>query len=91
MKSILRSTKTFCLVTIYMATLCLLVLAVWPKEGIYSFAEGASQSILTIVAMGQLILVTLFTPAFTATAIVYEKENQSFDMLFATLLPPVAL
>lgn len=91
LKTILRSSKTFCLVTVYMAVLCLLVLAVWPKEGVYSFAEGASQSILTIVAMGQLLLVALFTPAFTSTAIVYEKENNSFDLLFATLLPPHAI
>ena len=45
------------MLTIYMIALCLLVLAVWPKEGVYSFAEGASQSILTIIAMGQLLLI----------------------------------
>ncbi len=88
LKTILRSSKTLYILTAYQISLFLLVVAVWPDEGVYSFAESASQSILTIIAMGQLLLVSLFAPTFTATAIVWEKENQSFDLLFFTLLRP---
>ncbi len=85
---LLRTRRAFGLQIAYIIILSLLVLAIWPKEGVYSLSSLASRDLFTVLSIGQLILVLLFSPAFTSTSITLEKERGTFDLLFASLLKP---
>lgn len=51
-------------------------------------AARSSRSLLLVFSVAQLLLAMLYAPAFAATAITSEKERNTYDMLFATLLRP---
>ncbi len=90
-KQLLRSRQAFGLQLAYIGILCLVAIIIWPRGGIYSLSSLASRDLFTVLSLGQLILVALFSPAFTATAITVEKERGTFDMLFASPLRPRAI
>ena len=87
-KSSLRSPLALALAALYLGTLATLVWWMWPQEGIYSATARASRSLLLVCGVAQLLLVMLYAPAFAATAITAEKEHNTYDLLFATLLRP---
>ncbi len=87
-KSALRSPLALALATLYLVVLATLVWWMWPQEGIYSATARASRSLLLVCGVAQLLLVILYAPAFAATAITAEKEHNTYDLLFATLLRP---
>ncbi len=88
LRLLLRSRRAFGLQLAYVGILCLLALVIWPRGGIYSLSSLASRDLFTVLTLGQLILVALFSPALTATSITVEKERGTFDLLFASLLKP---
>ncbi len=88
LRSQLRSRKALALHLVFVIVLCAIVLALWPERGVLSLNAISSRSLFTVLFMGQLVLVTLFSPAFTASCISGEKEAGSFDLLFASLLRP---
>ncbi|MBI2352299.1 MAG: ABC transporter permease [Deltaproteobacteria bacterium] len=88
LRVILRRRRAFGLQLAYLSVLVLLVFAVWPRGGVYSLGALASRDLFTVLSLGQLILVALFSPAFTSTSITLEKERGTFDLLFASLLKP---
>ncbi len=85
---LLRSRRVFGLQLAYVGVLCLLAVVIWPRRGVYSLSSLASRDLFTVLSLGQLILVALFSPALTATSITAEKERGTFDLLFASLLKP---
>ena len=87
-KSSLRSPLALALAALYLGVLATLVWWMWPQEGIYSATARASRSLLLVCGVAQLLLVMLYAPAFAATAITAEKEHNTYDLLFATLLRP---
>ena len=87
-RSALRSPMALAFAALYLAVLGTLVWWMWPQEGIYSATARASRSLLLVCGVAQLLLVTLYAPAFAATAITAEKEHNTYDLLFATLLRP---
>ncbi|MEI6082847.1 MAG: hypothetical protein WCS70_00950 [Verrucomicrobiota bacterium] len=86
--SALRSRLTFLLTALYLAGLAAVVWFLWPTEGIYSLAAQSTRSVLLVFTIGQLLLVMLYAPAFGATAITVEKEQNSYELLFTTQLSP---
>ncbi|MCG3148447.1 MAG: hypothetical protein PCFJNLEI_01890 [Verrucomicrobiae bacterium] len=89
--SALRSRLTFLLTALYLAGLAAVVWFLWPTEGIYSLAAQSTRSVLLVFTIGQLLLVMLYAPAFGATAITVEKEQNSYELLFTTQLSPTAI
>lgn len=88
LRVLLRSRRGFGLQLAYVGLLCLIVVVVWPRGGVYSLGSLASRDLFTILSLGQLILIALFSPAFTSTSITVEKERGTFDLLYGSLLKP---
>ena len=88
LKFVLRAPVTLGLAAMYLGVLALLLWWMWPQEGIFSNAARSSRSLLLVFSVAQLLLAMLYAPAFAATAITSEKERNTYDMLFATLLRP---
>lgn len=88
LKSALRSPLALALAALYLLVLATLVWWMWPQEGVFSVTARASRSILLVCGVAQLLLVILYAPAFASTAITAEKERNTYDLLFATLLRP---
>ena len=91
MLSALRARLTFVLAGFYLAGLAAIVWVLWPTEGIYSLAAQSTRSVLLVFTVGQLLLVMLYAPAFGATAITSEKEQNSYELLFTTQLSPASI
>lgn len=89
--SALRSRLTFLLATLYLIALAAVVWFLWPNEGIYSLAAQSTRAVLLVFTIGQLLLVMLYSPAFGATAITAEKEQNSYELLFTTQLRPASI
>lgn len=88
LRATLRSPLSLALAALYLAVLGTLVWWMWPQEGVYSATARASRSILLVCGTAQLLLVMLYAPAFAATSITSERERNTYDLLFATLLRP---
>ena len=88
LKFALRAPVTLGLAAMYLGVLALLLWWMWPQEGIFSMAARSSRSLLLVFSVAQLLLAMLYAPAFAATAITSEKERNTYDLLFATLLRP---
>ena len=88
LKTLLRARVTFGLAVVYLVLLAALVWWMWPREGIFSLAAQASRSIVLVFTMTQLLLVILYAPAFAASALTSEREQNTFELLFASLLRP---
>ena len=84
----LRTRKALAMQVTYLVCLTALVFLLWPDRGLQSLGGEQARRLLTVLGVGQLILIALFAPAFTATALTYEKERNTFESLFATRLSP---
>ncbi|MFA6566987.1 MAG: ABC transporter permease [Victivallales bacterium] len=83
-----RSVKTNFLIWAYLVLLALLILILWPAGGIHSVASSSSKQIFSLFFGVNLTLVLLMVPAFSATSISWEKENNTYDSLFITMMKP---
>lgn len=84
----LRKPRTLAMQIVYLLVLIAIVYLYWPESGLQSVGGSQGQQLRSILALGQFVLVALFAPAFTATALTYEKERNTFESLFATRLKP---
>lgn len=85
----LRSRRAGIMLFAFILVLCAIVYLLWPQTGVYSLNAFRSREIFTVFLMGQLLMVILFTPAFSASSITIEKEKNSFDLLYTSLLRPI--
>jgi len=60
----------------------------WPADGLQDVGGQKARNIFSIMAIGELVMVALFAPAFTAASLTSEKERNSLESLFATPLRP---
>jgi len=81
-----RSRKAKLSATALILVLCAVLYILWPRTGVVS--EFDSNEIFSVFLGATLGIIILLVPAFTSTAITDEKENQSFNILFTTLLSP---
>ncbi|MCX7915891.1 MAG: ABC transporter permease, partial [Verrucomicrobiae bacterium] len=86
--SLLRARATVVLVWVYLVLLGGLVLWMWPETGVYSLAARTSRSLLVVFTVTQVLLVVVYAPAFAATSITLEREQNTYDLLFTTRLRP---
>ncbi len=86
-----RSLKCNFLVWAYLLLLGGILLLLWPAGGIQSLISEKSKQIFALFFSIDLTLLILLVPAFTATAITYERENGTFGALFTTLMNPLEI
>ncbi len=85
-QSAARDPKIVCLVLGFIIILGSILLFLWPSTGVFTLASDSSMEIFSIFLMSNLALVILLVPALTSPTITTERENNSFDLLFTSLL-----
>jgi len=89
----LRMPRGFVLLFLYQALLATLVYFAWPQDTRLDLTED-SQSARQLVDMfflGQYLLASMMAPSFAAGTITGEKERQTYEMLLASPLRPMAI
>jgi len=86
--STLRTKRAVILQSLFFLVLMGLLRLLWPADGLQDLGGHESHRIFSILAIGELLMVMLCAPAFTAVAITGEKERNTWEGLFATLLKP---
>ena len=86
-----RSWKTSALISAYLVSLSLLLIILWPSGGIHSVVTDNSREIFSMFFTADLILLMMMVPAFTAGAITMERENETYQALFCTLMRPFSI
>ena len=83
-----RSIRINLMVWGYLLLLALTLLTLWPAGGVLSVVSERGRQIFSLFFNANLTLLILLVPAFSATSITYERENETFNALFTTLLTP---
>ena len=86
-----RSWKTAFLISAYLSSLALLLVLLWPSGGVHSVVTDNSREIFSMFFGADLILLMMLVPAFTAGAITMERENETYQALFCTLMRPFSI
>ncbi len=60
----------------------------WPADGLQDVGGQQARRILAVLAIGELVMVALFAPAFTAASLTSEKEHNTWESLYGTALKP---
>ncbi|HEY3323217.1 MAG TPA: ABC transporter permease subunit [Planctomycetota bacterium] len=83
----LRSNKAFILQGFFLAALGLVVYVAWPTELISTSADRARMLFHTF-GQGELVLLSVMAPAFSASAMTIEKEKRCIDLLLTSPINP---
>ena len=83
-----RSPKVRFFVFVYLFSLAFVLLAMWPGSGVLSAVSESGRKIFELFFSVNLTVLMLLVPAFAATSITIERENDTYASLFTTLLTP---
>ena len=86
--SALRTRKAIAMQGGFLLAIAALLWLLWPAGGLQDVAGQQARSIFTVLAIGELVLVALFAPAFTSASITLEKERNTWESLFASPMKP---
>ncbi len=89
--SALRTKKAFLIQAMFLLVTVGLVLLLWPADGLQDIGGQQARRILSILAIGELVLVMLFAPAFTAASLTSEVEHNTLESLFFTAMKPTEI
>ena len=91
--TLLRGRKAYVFLFVTVLFSILFCLIFWPSEGspFYRYGAEAGRNFFIALSFALLGLVTLITTAFTAGSFSGEKERQTYDLLFLTLLRPASI
>ena len=84
----LRTRKALAMQTIFLLASGLLLWVLWPEGGMQAVGDRQAAKILSTLAIGELFMVALFAPTFTAASLTMESEHNTLESLFATTLKP---
>jgi len=84
----LRARATLWALAAYLIAPFIAIVAQWPSGQLYFGGGYQARDIVATFFVCQFVLVLLSVPISGAFAINREKENQTYDFLFTTLLPP---
>lgn len=84
----LRTKKALGMQAMFLVGMAGLVWLNWPADGLQDIGGQKGRQILSILALGQLAMVALFAPAFTAAAMTSEKERKTLESLCCTAMRP---
>jgi len=82
--SSLRTRKALAMQVMFLLSAAALLWLLWDPQGLQDLGGREVRRILTILAMGELVMVAFFAPAFTAAALTSEKEHNTLESLLAT-------
>lgn len=88
LQQFLKSGKIVVTMLGLVALLSVFLYFLWPRTAVFSMASTESKQVFTVFLICNLAFVLVIVPAFCATSITNEKENNSFIMLYTTLLKP---
>ncbi|HYG76855.1 MAG TPA: ABC transporter permease subunit [Planctomycetota bacterium] len=83
----LRSNKAFILHFLFLLALGTVVYVAWPNELISTSSEKA-RILFRTFGKGQLVLISILAPAFSASAMTIEKEKRCLDLLLTSPINP---
>jgi ABC-type transport system involved in multi-copper enzyme maturation permease subunit len=83
---LLRLPRVAAIQIAFAGVLAFMVLTNWPQSGVLPVAAQGRDDLLLGLVVGQLVLLTLFVPGIAATAIVSERDANTFEMLYASRL-----
>ncbi len=86
--SSLRTRKAIIFQVMFLAMSAGLLWLLWPVGGLQAIGGQQAKLILSVLAMGEVVLVALFAPAFTAASLTLERERNTMETLFTTLMRP---
>ncbi len=86
--SSLRTRKAFLMQAALLVVAAGLVLLYWPQGGLQDIDGFKARRIFSTLAIGQLVMIVLFAPAFTAASLTSEKERHTWESLYVTTMPP---
>ncbi|HAU37268.1 MAG TPA: hypothetical protein DCX07_06075 [Phycisphaerales bacterium] len=84
----LRTRKALAMQILFLLGTAVLIWLLWDPRGFQDLAGMEVRRILTVLAIGQLVMVALFSPAFTAAAITSEREHRTLESLLASRMKP---
>ena len=88
MRATLRQPVTHWLAAGYLVCLIAVVGWMWPDQALFSVAAQSTRSIVVVLVLSLVTLVAAYAPAVSATAIVGEREDRTYDLLLASRLRP---
>ncbi len=86
--SALRTRKAIIMQAFFLLVTGVLILIYWPAGGFQDIQGDEAREIFGILAIGELVMIILFAPAFTASALTSEREHNTLESLFSTPLRP---
>lgn len=89
----LRKHRSFFLLTIYQATLALIVWFAWPQDVTMDLTSypASAKKLVNFFFLAQYTIASLMAPSFASGAVSGEKERSTYEMLLATPLRPGAI
>ncbi len=88
LKTTIRDPKTIAMILGFVALLSMIIVFLWPKTGVYSQRSGAGMQVFSIFLLSNLTLILLVVPALVSPSITSEREANSYELLFTSLLTP---
>lgn len=88
---LLRSNRARWALFVYLLLLSGVVVWNWPTGNVLTLAAMASQRMVYVVGVGQLLLLLAIVPGLTAGSIVLERELGTLELLQASRLSPLAV
>lgn len=88
---LLRQKKAFWILLVFLATACWIPLATWPQGSYAAVRVWQTLGAVAAFFMAQLTTAIFLVPAFTAGAISGEREQDTYDALYTTLLRPATI
>ncbi|MCM8535265.1 MAG: hypothetical protein NE334_04960 [Lentisphaeraceae bacterium] len=85
----LRSGKIITAMIALVSLLAIFLYFLWPRTAVFSMASNESKQVFTVFLICNLAFVLVLVPAFCATSLTTEKENNTFIMLYTTMLKPI--
>jgi ABC-type transport system involved in multi-copper enzyme maturation permease subunit len=86
--SALRTRKALAMQAAYLLVTAGLIWLLWPAGGLQDYEGNQAKRIFNVLAIGQVVLVALFAPTFTAASLTSEKERNTWESLYATAMRP---
>ncbi|MBI5367976.1 MAG: ABC transporter permease subunit [Planctomycetes bacterium] len=88
----LRARKSFVAHLVFILILCAIAYLAWPREQVPIALQAVlSRRLFDVFAIGQLALISILAPVFSAGAMTMEKENRCVDLLFTTPMSPFTI
>ena len=88
---LLRSRRARLMAVAYVGLFAFLVLWSWPRGDVLTLAALASQRVIYVVGLGQLVLLLFIMPGVTAASIVRERHTGALELLQVSRLSPATI